>query len=112
MVKPGVAVLGSEYPLPPATALLCSVLSILRYGVFVLPLLLSRIPFVRTHPWYPKFQQNQMMILIGIYFAVGMFISSVSSTGAFEIYFNDRLIFSKLAAGRMPELGEVIEQLP
>jgi hypothetical protein len=35
-----------------------------------------------------------------------MVASSVSSTGAFEIFFNGQLLFSKLAAGRLPTAQE------
>jgi selT/selW/selH-like putative selenoprotein len=51
------------------------------------------------------------MFLLGGYFLINMLQSQVSSTGAFEIYFDERLIFSKLATGRMPsplELSRLI----
>lgn len=47
------------------------------------------------------------MFLIGGYFLLNMIQSQVSSTGAFEIYLDNRLIFSKLATGRMPNAQEL-----
>ena len=39
-------------------------------------------------------------------------INGLSSTGAFEVYLNDSLIFSKLSTDRMPSLEEITIHLP
>jgi|CryBogDrversion2_2_1035213.scaffolds.fasta_scaffold490029_1 selT/selW/selH-like putative selenoprotein len=33
------------------------------------------------------------------------------STGAFELYLNGDLVYSKLATGRMPQVSDVVEAL-
>ena len=44
------------------------------------------------------------MFLIGAYMILNMIINSVSSTGAFEVYLDNQIIFSKLETGRMPQM--------
>jgi selT/selW/selH-like putative selenoprotein len=88
-------------------ALLSRVVSILQIGIFVLPFLVTRIPAVMNHPYYRVFEQRKMMFLIGGYFLLNMLQTQISSTGAFEIYLDNRLIFSKLALGRMPNASEL-----
>lgn len=101
------AVVGEEYPLPPLRALFSRVVSILQIGIFVLPFLVTRIPAVINHPYYRVFEQRKMMFLIGGYFILNMLQTQISSTGAFEIYLDHRLIFSKLSVGRMPNASEL-----
>lgn len=102
MTEPNLAVVGEEYPLPPARALASKVVSVLQMGIFILPFLATRIPAVVNHPYYRVFEQRKLMFLIGGYFLLNMLQSQLSSTGAFEIYLDNSLIFSKLATGRMP----------
>ena len=39
------------------------------------------------------------------------FAQSLIATGAFEVEFNDRVVFSKLETGRMPRLDELLQAL-
>ena len=47
------------------------------------------------------------MYSLGIYFGLNIVQNTISSTGAFEVYMNDKLIFSKLKSGRLPTLEEM-----
>lgn len=50
---------------------------------------------------------NQVVTMIAL-MACNMVATSLLSTGAFEVYFNDQLVHSKLDTGRAPDLGHVL----
>ena len=47
---------------------------------------------------------------MGVWFVGNQVSNSLISTGAFEIYVNDRLEYSKLASGQMPA-SHILEQI-
>ena len=51
----------------------------------------------------------QVVILMGCWWVGNTLRNSLGSTGAFEVLYQGQLVFSKLAAGRMPTLGEVLD---
>jgi selT/selW/selH-like putative selenoprotein len=67
----------------------------------------SFIPLIRNNPLYQKYQDKKMFIILGAYFGLNMLQNMLSSTGAFEIFLNDQLIFSKLQTNRIPTLKEL-----
>jgi thioredoxin reductase-like selenoprotein T len=96
-------VTGAEYPPSPEKALLSQVLSFLSMGFIltvavgdlVLPLIGMPIPDTLK-----TIQENKMMCCIGAQLIVGGFAASLTATGAFEIYVDDVLVFSKLETGQ------------
>ena len=50
-----------------------------------------------------KVQENKMMYCMVVWFVGGIVVNSMSTSGAFEIYINDTLSFSKLQTGQMPD---------
>ena len=61
--------------------------------------------------WF-DFIENKRVQYLGFAFLLGVnLINMVSSTGAFEVYLNDRLIFSKLATGYMPSFDFIASHL-
>lgn len=60
-------------------------------------------------PWYEKIKQNKWMYGIGTWFVGNNIQSSLISTGAFEVYINDVLAYSKIQAGRMPDMGIILQ---
>ena len=111
LTERNLAVVGEAYPLSPARALLSKVVSVLQIGLFVLPFLVGRVEQIRNHPYYQVFEQRKIMFLIGGYFLLNMLQNAVSSTGAFEVYLDNQLIFSKLASGRVPSVHELARYL-
>ena len=49
--------------------------------------------------------------MLAVYFGLNMLQNFVSSTGAFEVYVNENLIFSKLETGRLPSFDEIDQLL-
>lgn len=111
MTERNLVVIGEEFPLPSPRALLSKVVSIAQMGLFVLPFVAGRVETIRNHAYYQVYEQKKFMFLIGGYFLLNMIQGQVSSTGAFEVYLDTRLIFSKLATGRMPLAHELARSI-
>jgi len=57
--------------------------------------------------WWNEVKDNKMPVFVGL-FLMNSMANSQLSTGAFEIFYNGDLVFSKLAMGRMPSGREVL----
>lgn len=57
--------------------------------------------------FYDKIKQNKWTWAIGAWFIGGQLQSSLLTTGAFEIYVNDVLEYSKIATGKMPDTSSI-----
>jgi selT/selW/selH-like putative selenoprotein len=60
--------------------------------------------------FYAKIQQNKWSYGFGAFYIGNMIQGNLLSTGAFEIFVNDKLVFSKIDTGKMPD-AEVINQI-
>jgi selT/selW/selH-like putative selenoprotein len=57
-----------------------------------------------------ELKEKKMMILMGAWFVGNTINNALTSTGAFEVYYEDALVFSKLETGRMPSsMDEIIQ---
>lgn len=84
--------------------MLSKVVSFAQMGLLVVGIGGNFIPAIRDHPLYQRFQDKRMFIFLGGYFGLNMLQNQISSTGAFEIFINDELVFSKLRLNRMPSI--------
>lgn len=57
---------------------------------------------------YHKVKQNQAMVLAALFILNSMGNSQLA-TGAFEIYIDEQLVFSKLAVGRTPTQEDIMQ---
>jgi selT/selW/selH-like putative selenoprotein len=55
-------------------------------------------------------KENRMQLFVCLFLMNG-FAQNLVSTGAFEIEYNDKVIFSKLETNRLPSLNEIVEKL-
>ena len=62
---------------------------------------------VPTPAWFATINDNKMMTFAGIWFANNI-AAQLVATGAFEIYLDDALIFSKLDTGRLPTTADIV----
>ncbi len=58
-----------------------------------------------------KIQENKWTWVIATWFIGGQIQASMLSSGAFEIYANDVLEYSKLETGRMPDMQIIMNIL-
>ncbi|KIY99027.1 SelT-like protein Flags: Precursor [Monoraphidium neglectum] len=107
---PGIEVLGSTYPLSAGRQALSQAIGGAQMagfgGVFFGDKLFEAIGVAPPPDWYARVQQSKPLWALGVWMVGNMAQSSASSTGAFEIYFDGKLVFSKLAAGRLPTQAE------
>lgn len=57
--------------------------------------------------FYNKIQENKWTWIIATWFIGGQLQAGLLSTGAFEIYVNDALEFSKIQTGGMPDMNVI-----
>ena len=69
--------------------------------------LLDMIGLHNPPKWVLDAKENKMAVFITIFF-INNFFSSKLSTGAFEITYNDELVYSKLETHRMPTVQDVL----
>ena len=60
--------------------------------------------------WYLYMKENKLSCFVGL-FLLNNVGAAMAQTGAFEVYINDTLIFSKLATGRMPNGNDITTAL-
>jgi selT/selW/selH-like putative selenoprotein len=58
-------------------------------------------------PEFYKIINEKKMLFLGVLFFLNNIGNSQLATGAFEIYLDDQLVFSKLAAGRTPNQSDM-----
>ena len=92
-----------NYPPSPANQQLSRMVSAIQYTVIATALLAD---WVYTVP--PSLREKKMMIVMGAWFLGNTINNGLTSTGAFEVFVNDSLAFSKLQSGRMPRTMEEI----
>lgn len=77
--------------------------------VFAGDTIVKTLGFKEMPDLYKQAKENKMIVLGGLWF-LNNWGNTQLSTGAFEIYLDDQLIFSKINSGKVPT-GEMILQL-
>ncbi len=62
--------------------------------------------------WYVDYVKNNKTGCFFVLFMINTFGANQLSTGAFEIYFNGDLVYSKLMNGRLPREAELYHTFP
>ena len=109
---------GGDYPASPLVELLQNVLSVVQlvgllWAVMGGETLLGYLGY-KAHNlpgWYYTISNNSMQIAVAIFLLAPQIVSRMSITGAFEIYYNDQQVWSKLSAGSFPSRDELVAQL-
>ena len=103
--NPGVIVTGSEYPAPMLNQYLATFLTYFQFG-FVLFIMMGSQIFAYFGMEVPqicrKIEENRFMYGIGAFFIGNMIRNQLITTGAFEIFFDNELVFSKLQSNQIP----------
>jgi selT/selW/selH-like putative selenoprotein len=103
-------VYGMNYPPPPFAQLFAQFAGYLFVAGLILLFGGSTIfaTFGSREPaWFQTMKQNQMATFFGL-FMLNNIGASMLATGAFEIFVDGELVFSKLATGSMPNEGDLI----
>jgi len=109
---PSFLIEGANYPPSFAKAMIAQVLGFVKIA-FIVAIITGRDPFTMLGMATPSIVQwalNNKLSACMMLFLLGNTIeSSLTSTAAFEIYFNDQLVWSKLESGRVPSPSELIQ---
>ena len=58
--------------------------------------------------YFQVLREKRMVIIMGAWFLGNTISNGLTSTGAFEVFADGQLVFSKLATGRMPNMQELL----
>merc|ERR1719330_1173066 len=58
---------------------------------------------------YMSMKENKLMSFMAIWLVGNMIQGNLLSTGAFEVYHGEQLIWSSLKEGRLPNMGDVVQ---
>lgn len=112
---PGVEVTGTTYPVPSMKQAAARLVwagqaigvALVLFGHRILP----AVGVVVAPDVLVRLQQSKFAAITGIWLVGNTVVNALMSTGAFEIFCDGKLIFSKLAQERMPQLREVFGSL-
>lgn len=111
---PGTEVLLTNYPPPLPKRLLIKLVPVVQFAGIALVVggehIFPRLGYASPPLWYNYLRQNRFGAAAAFWIIGNVLQNTLQSTGAFEIYFDGDLIFSKLKEGRFPSEIEV-EQL-
>jgi len=110
---PNVEVTLAPYPPPPLNAFLSKVLGASQLGALalvfggnqILPVLGVRQPYPQ---WYQSMTQNKLGSAFAVWVLGNVGHNMLLSTGAFEVSYDGREVFSKLSSKRMPSQEELL----
>ena len=86
------------------------------FGLIILSVFFTGImkPFLKiffNEEHIKMINENKVQIILISYFAFNIILNVINNTGAFEIFYKDEIIFSKLNEGNFPEINEIIKIL-
>ena len=108
-----VVVNGYDYPLS-GIRFYIYIISLILFGLIVLNVIFSnflkpvlKILFNEDH--IKLINENKLQIILISYFVLSLILNNINNTGAFEIFYNNQLIFSKLNSGNFPDFNQLIK---
>lgn len=111
---PGLEIVGTNYPPTAAKALASKAASTASLGVIAATLAGEKIfPFLgmAIPPFVLSLQENKMGSVMGAWFVGNLVSQNLISTGAFEVFYDGKEVFSKLKTGDVPQLPLIVRQL-
>jgi len=61
--------------------------------------------------FFNSMKNNKMSTCLGAWFVGNTVVQNLVSTGAFEVYYDGQVVFSKLATGKLPVLNSVVRDV-
>ncbi|XP_059668006.1 selT-like protein [Cornus florida] len=112
---PDVDVILANYPPPLPKRLLSKVVPVVQFGVIGIVMageqIFPRLGYMAPPPWYYSLRANRFGTISSTWLLGNFLQSFLQSSGAFEVYCNGELVFSKLKEHRFPgeiELKELV----
>ena len=111
---PSLSVIDSEYPTPKMNQLLSWIVRIVQVGAILIAVLGDKVfgTDPARHPGIYTLIRDRKMICCFLFFFIGNSVCNfLTQTGAFEVFLDEKLLFSKLATGRIPDAFEIIQMI-
>ncbi|XP_065644599.1 thioredoxin reductase-like selenoprotein T isoform X2, partial [Hydra vulgaris] len=111
---PHLSISGNNYPAPKVNNYIAKASNILKWSALAIITLGERVSFwqnlnIPNPPEIYQWTQNhKIMSCVGVFFIGNTIENGLLQTGAFEIYFNDVLIWSKLKTQKLPSVEELL----
>ncbi|XP_075474698.1 selT-like protein [Primulina tabacum] len=106
---PGMHVVLANYPPPLPKQLLSKVVPVVQFGAIGIIVagehIFPRLGFAAPPQWYYSMRANRFGSMASIWLLGNFLQSFLQSSGAFEVYCNGELVFSKIKESRFP--GEI-----
>ncbi|KAA8517784.1 hypothetical protein F0562_015255 [Nyssa sinensis] len=106
---PGINVILANHPPPLPKRLLSKVVPAVQFGIIGIVMageqIFPRLGFMALPPWYYSLRANRFGTISTTWLLGNVFQSFLQSSGAFEVYCNGELVFSKIREQRFP--GEI-----
>lgn len=102
--------MGANYPPPPIASMVSSFTGSLQTLGIIFIFFGERIfQFTGQEKpaWYEWIRSNSMLTVVSLFF-LNSLAQNLRNTGAFEVELNGKTVFSKLEAGRFPNIEELI----
>ena len=99
-----------EYPLPPNKKFLSKFTFFSQIGVYILiwsgQSLKNKLTMIPPS-FFDTIEKNKYFVMIGNIFLHQWLSRNLSTTGAFEVYLNNKIIFSKLSTNKLPSERDI-----
>ena len=107
-----VEVTGEQYPLSPMRKMLSNIIMAIQIavvGIIVAPdFVKSKVTFIPAEI-VDLISQNKVIAGVGAFFGGNIINGIISNSGALEIFYNDKLIWSKLQSGNVPNVQGIVQ---
>jgi len=111
---PNIHIEGDNYPPTVLKQTLSQVLGVVKI-VLIIAIIAGQNPFqmigMQTPSAFEWALNNKISACMLLFFLSNMVEGQLISTGAFEVSFNDRILWSKLESGRVPQPEEVFRMI-
>lgn len=109
------AVSGANHPLTPAREVATGVINVAQFSFIAFVALGDRYLFpalrIPAPGWYAGLVENRIASCLATFFVGNMFKNSMAQTGAFEVYYQGKLVWSKLQSGQPPHIGYILKDI-
>lgn len=110
----GLSVSGGAHPPGPVKEALAVVARFAQAAAVLVILFgerLCRALRVAVPQWLRETERNKLGFLFAAFIAGNMLAANVYKSGAFEVYYDGRLVWSKLNSGQAPQIGAIVRLL-
>jgi thioredoxin reductase-like selenoprotein T len=110
---PGLNIVGDNYPPPAVRQILATCISFIKFAILAV-VAMGINPFTQffnipAPSWYQYALDNKIYFCLMVFFLTNAIEGQMYSTGAFEVHYNDVLVWSKIKSGRVPSPQELMQ---